>query len=96
MIKLVAVRDDGHSYPVAFATPRQALDFVSRKTDTALVETEDRHLTIQDAEHDADALALYDHMHPACHHGLSAELCMDPVGQNHWGTIEQELAGVLG
>jgi hypothetical protein len=35
--------------------------------------------------------ALYAALHPTCHHGLRADLCMDPVGDNHFGTRDQEL-----
>lgn len=27
-----------------------------------------------------------------CHHGMSADLCMDPVGPHHFGTREWEMA----
>jgi hypothetical protein len=42
-----------------------------------------------------DELALLDILYPSCPHGLSAELCMDWDGDNHFGTREQELAGIL-
>jgi hypothetical protein len=35
---------------------------------------------------------LLDHLYPQCHHGLSAQLCGDPYGDNHWGSYEQEKA----
>jgi len=31
-------------------------------------------------------------LYPTCHHGLALDLCMDPYGENHFGTREQELA----
>lgn len=31
-------------------------------------------------------------LHPICHHGMSAHLCMDPYGEHHFGTREQEMA----
>lgn len=37
---------------------------------------------------DAFAELLY----PTCRHGMSADMCMDPYGENHFGTREQELA----
>lgn len=37
-------------------------------------------------------LRLYDHLYPTCHHGMDATMCMDPYGDNHWGTMEQEMA----
>jgi len=36
--------------------------------------------------------ALYAVLHPQCHHGLSADLCMDPIGEHHFGTREWEMA----
>lgn len=36
--------------------------------------------------------ALHDALHPTCHHGLAADLCMDPYGDYHFGTRDQELA----
>lgn len=35
---------------------------------------------------------LYRRMNPICHHGMSADLCMDPIGEHHWGTREWEMA----
>jgi hypothetical protein len=37
-------------------------------------------------------LRLMDYLNPTCHHGMSADLCMDPYGDNHWGTMDQEMA----
>jgi hypothetical protein len=31
-------------------------------------------------------------VNPICHHGMSASLCMDPVGEHHFGTREWEMA----
>lgn len=31
-------------------------------------------------------------VHPICHHGMSEDLCMDPIGEYHFGTREQEMA----
>lgn len=39
-----------------------------------------------------DQLRLLDYLCPTCHHGMSAELCMDPVGDNHWGSMADEMA----
>lgn len=36
---------------------------------------------------------LYAYFYPTCHHGMSLDLCMDPVGQHHYGTLAQELNG---
>lgn len=38
---------------------------------------------------------LLDYLYPTCHHGMDLQLCMDPYGPHHWGTMEQELAGIL-
>lgn len=38
---------------------------------------------------------LYEYFNPKCHHGLDADLCMDPYGENHFGTMIQEMAGML-
>lgn len=35
---------------------------------------------------------LAEALYPVCHHGLSLDLCMDPYGQEHFGTRDQELA----
>lgn len=35
---------------------------------------------------------LADTLYPTCHHGLSADLCMDPYGPHHYGTREWEMA----
>ena len=40
-------------------------------------------------------LRLLEYLYPHCHHGMDATMCMDPYGPNHWGTMEQELAGML-
>lgn len=31
-------------------------------------------------------------VNPICHHGMSANLCMDPIGEHHFGTREWEMA----
>lgn len=31
-------------------------------------------------------------VNPICHHGMSAHPCMDPVGEHHFGTRDQEMA----
>jgi hypothetical protein len=35
---------------------------------------------------------LVELLYPTCHHGLDLHLCMDPFGEEHFGTREQELA----
>ena len=34
-------------------------------------------------------------LYPQCHHGMDALLCMDPYGEHHFGTREQEMMGIL-
>lgn len=36
--------------------------------------------------------AMAARLHPHCHHGMALDLCMDPVGEHHFGTLEQEMA----
>lgn len=38
---------------------------------------------------------VLDVLYPTCHHGMSASLCMDPVGPHHYGTYEQERQDAL-
>lgn len=33
---------------------------------------------------------LYERLNPLCHHGMSDQMCMDPVGEHHFGTREWE------
>ena len=40
-------------------------------------------------------LKVLEILYPQCHHGMDASLCMDPYGENHFGTREQELQGIL-
>src|SRR6185312_12770085 len=37
-------------------------------------------------------LRLMAYLFPQCHHGMDASLCMDPYGDNHFGSLEQEMA----
>jgi hypothetical protein len=36
--------------------------------------------------------ALWAYLNPICHHGLSEHLCMDPIGEHHFGTREWAMA----
>jgi hypothetical protein len=78
----------GTGYTVEFSTEAQAVTFAQRKRSTCVVsEREDSPL---DGFTD-----LLMELYPTCHHGMDAQMCMDPVGDNHWGTCEQELMGVI-
>jgi len=97
MIKLTVSLVHGHTYNVIFVTDEVAAKFVSRKRHQANVA-----FVGETAQFDPEVspvpetwTATLDVLYPTCHHGLNAELCMDPVGDFHWGTIEQELAGQL-
>ena len=99
-VKMEIVKDGGWKLiPVVFASARQAIEWMDSHDAMAtwLHETEDRQITEPGriGPFTADELELHERLYPTCHHGMSAELCMDPVGDNHWGTIEQELAGQL-
>ena len=91
-------RGGWHRYPVTFSTPYQALEFMSRKAaTTTLIETSEHQIVPAGriGPLTVGELALLDALYPSCHHGLSLELCMDPYGEHHWGTREQELAGQI-
>lgn len=42
-----------------------------------------------------DVLKILQVLYPQCRHGMDASMCMDPDGEHHFGTYEQELAGML-
>lgn len=80
----------GVSYQVTFEgreAESRALAYMSAHKGLAFAEVEDRP-NYWPALSDAFAEALY----PQCHHGLALELCMDPYGDAHFGTREQELS----
>lgn len=81
-----------HRFPVTFYGPKaeaNALAYIDRKVaagDFGYDEDQDQPV-------DYDTMPdLYAKIYPTCHHGMDAHLCMDPIGQNHWGTREQEMA----
>lgn len=79
----------GVSYQVTFEGSEaegRALAYISAHKGLHFTEVEDRP-NYWPALSDAFADALY----PQCHHGLALELCMDPYGDHHFGTREQEL-----
>jgi hypothetical protein len=77
------------SYQVAFEGPDaedRALAYVSARKGLHFGDVYDLPFSYEAFPRMADAL------HPQCHHGMDASLCMDPYGQNHFGTREHELA----
>lgn len=85
----LAVWGDGVSYEVVFEGPRaedRALNYLSARKGLHFSPVEDRPFSF-------NAFPRMEEMlFPTCHHGLALELCMDPVGQNHFGTLAQEQA----
>jgi hypothetical protein len=78
------------SYTVRFEGPDAeawALAYIDARKAT--------HVVFELAEQPFDGTvfeALERRLYPQCHHGMSADLCMDPYGDNHFGTREQEMA----
>jgi hypothetical protein len=97
MIKLTVSLVHGHQYSATFVSDDVAAQFVSRKRNQVNVAfvAETAAIDPEVAPVPETWTKTLDVLYPTCHHGLSAELCMDPYGDNHWGTIEQELAGLL-
>jgi len=82
----------GISYEVTFEGPQaedRALAYMSARKGLHFGDVFDRPFSYDAFPRVADAL------HPTCHHGLSLDLCMDPYGDAHFGTREQELANGL-
>jgi hypothetical protein len=80
---------DRISYQVAFEGPQAedlALAYMSARKALHFGDVYDLPFSYEAFPRMADAL------HPTCEHGLSLSMCMDPYGQNHFGTREQELA----
>lgn len=85
-IKLdVATQGGYHHFTVKFATEAQAIKYI-------VDHASDRNVTeIEDEPVDLDRFPeLNKVLYPTCHHGLSAQMCMDPIGDCHFGTYEQE------
>jgi len=94
MIKLTVSLVHGHTYDVIFVNDEVAAKFVSRKRNQVNVA-----FVAETAQFDTEVSPVpetwtrtLDVLYPTCHHGLSADLCMDPVGDHHWGTREWEMA----
>lgn len=77
------------SYQVTFEgrdAEDRALAYMSARKALHFGDVYDRPFSYDAFPRMADAL------HPLCHHTMSLNLCMDPIGPNHFGTREQELA----
>lgn len=88
----LAVWGSSVSYQVTFEgknVEAQALAYIAAHDGYGFDQAADRPLA-------ADAFpALVKALYPACRHGLDASRCMDPYGDAHFGTREQELMGLL-
>lgn len=77
------------SYVVTFEGPQaedRALAYISARKAFHFGDVYGRPFSYEVFPRMADVL------HPQCHHGLALENCMDPYGDAHFGTREQELA----
>lgn len=84
---VIEVHWGGYPYQATFQGPRAE--------DIALKFLADRpgHKFAPIEGHDIDVEAfprIVEAIWPVCHHGMSADLCMDPVGPHHFGTAEWE------
>lgn len=89
-LRLWAIKGS-HGYPVTFLgadADAHAAAWIASKSGTHAVEV------IFEEMGDVDVLASFpksmDALYPTCHHGMDARLCMDPIGQHHFGTYAQE------
>jgi hypothetical protein len=106
-ITLLAWKHGGWTkWMVTFSSITQALDYIGRKQAAnaehplefhehySFDELED-HPIVPFGPLEPAMLKLLEILRPTCHHGLSLTICMDPYGDNHWGTREQEMMGML-
>jgi hypothetical protein len=85
MIKFDVSTDGGyHRYTVSFSTEEQALNWITARRSSHNV------YEVPGQEIPEDWTRVLDLLYPTCHHGLDGRACMDPVGDAHWGTAEQE------
>lgn len=86
-IKLeVRAQGGWHRYTGSFSTEEQALAFMSDRGMThSFGEIEE--FPIPDT-----ATRLLDTLYPTCHHGMDGRMCLDPYGDNHFGSAEWERA----
>jgi hypothetical protein len=93
MIKLeIAICDQRRSYFVTFATEDQAIDFLARRTPTAIdikTGTYGNHawFELENEPIPATCTRLLEVIYPTCSHGMSAELCEGP---EHFLSAAQE------
>ena len=86
MVKFDAATQGGyHKFTVSFSTEDQALAWISARTATHNVSE------VPGQEIPEDWTRVIDLLYPTCHHGLNGWLCMDPIGDAHYGTREQEM-----
>jgi hypothetical protein len=97
MFKLTVSLVMGHTYNVILPNDEVAAKFVARKRRQVDVAWVAETAAVDPAEQPVPETwtRTLENLYPTCHHGLSADLCMDPYGDHHFGTIEQELAGLL-
>jgi hypothetical protein len=107
----VHICDQRRSYTARFANGDQAVEFIQQRLPSsptyaldlaaypygnhAFYELEDDPVIPPVGPVNQDVLRLLDVLYPTCHHGMSADLCLDPIGPNHWGTAEQERMGLI-
>lgn len=85
MTKLeVSTQGGYHRFTVSFSTEAQALAYVGARRKTHNV------YEIESSPIPSDWTKLISLLYPTCHHGMSLDLCGDPVGPHHFGTYEDE------
>lgn len=85
----LAASGNAVSYEVTFEGPQaedRALAYISAHKALHFTEVFDRPFNGYRFDR------LDEVLHPQCHHGMSLHLCMDPYGENHFGSREQEIA----
>lgn len=83
----IHICDERRGYRATFSDEDQAIAFLERKHDRNHTWWE---LNDQPLPRTWEKLLAY--LYPTCHHGMSADLCMDPIGPHHFGTREWEIA----
>ncbi len=88
MLVKMDVRTDGgyHTFTVGFSTEAQALTYIGARQKTHVFDE------IEATPIPRTWTELLDLLYPTCHHGLDARMCMDPIGDAHFGTREWEMA----
>lgn len=78
------VNHEDHHYTVIFSTEAQAVRYVRPRLRTHYMDV------VGDFPEDWTTLDRV--LFPTCHHGLSLAMCLDPIGDHHFGTAEWEKA----